>query len=81
MRQQLRKGELRGASFGDADRRPGVLTSDIAAVAKAAGTRYPSSSDISVWLNATSTARAGVALLSVKSTSPAFMASITSAIR
>src|ERR1035437_2507023 len=62
-------------------RRPGLLTSEIVAIGETAGTRYPSSSEMSVWLNATSTARAGVALLTVKSTSPAFIPPSTSAIR
>jgi hypothetical protein len=56
-------------------------TSEIAAIGETAGTRYPSSSEISVWLKATWAARAGVALLIVKSMSPAFMASMTSAMR
>ena len=55
--------------------------SAIVVIGELAATRYPSSIVSRFWLKVTVAARAGVELLTVKSTSPAFMPSSTSEMR
>jgi len=60
---------------------PGRSMSATALIAEFAGTRKPSSIDSTGWLKLTSLARAGVALVTVKSTWPSRIAATMSATR